>query len=313
MATRVFKPIYRNDQDGELGRLPNGGIINAGGVTGPTFTVGGKGLLFDDGTSTGGGSSVGGFTLQGAYNNSVAPATINLTSGKNFVLSALNSNKFIFDAATGSVTIDGDLTVLGESTVIEGTVSNLDQVNIRPPDNTTVGLTIQPSIGVVPTVNLLEIAAVYGGPLVFSIGPTGVTTVGELNVTGTINGTPAIDLISHLDAAPTPAKHAASQISVDETSLTNVNGSNVQAALESIDSQLNAIGAGNVSGVEFTQNAPAAVWPIVHGKNSTRVQVTVWDETNSAILPDAMTIVDVNTVYIVFTSPQAGRAVLMIF
>ena len=51
MTEEVKKPVIL-DEDGVFGQLEDGGIINAGGVKGPTFTVGGRGLLFDDGTST---------------------------------------------------------------------------------------------------------------------------------------------------------------------------------------------------------------------------------------------------------------------
>lgn len=309
---RIFKPIYLFDEDGELGRLPDNAIINAGGVAGPTFTVGGRGLLFDDGTSTNPTPGTG-FTLDIAYSNSTSPATINLVSGKDLVFDAVNSKKFIFDADTGAVIIEGDLTVLGASNVVEGTISNLDQVNIRPPLPTTVGLTLQPLAGVAPTVNLLEVAVAAGGPLVFSVGPTGVTTIKDVVVTGLFNGVAASEIAAHINSSTVPAKHSAAQISVDDSTFTNVEGADVQAAFASIDSKLVSIGTGNVAGFEYIQSAPSMVWAIAHGGGSTKVQVTVWDEANSMVLPDAMTIVDGNTVFITFGSPQAGRAILMLF
>lgn len=322
MTTRIFKPIYLFEEDGELGRLPDGGILNAGGVVGPTFTVGGRGLLFDDGTSTNPTPGTG-FTLDVAYSNSTTPATINLTPGKDIVFDAVNSKKFIFDADTGTVTIEGDLNVLGQSNVIEGTISNLDQVNIRPPLPTTVGFTLQPYVGITPTVNLFEVAAVAGGPLVFSIGPTGTTYITDLvagsvdatdvSITGTINGVDIDDITSHVNAAVTPSKHTAEQISVDDSTMVNISGADVQSAFESIDSQLVTLGTGNVTGFEYIQNTPSLVWAIAHGVGSVKVQATIWDETNSSVLPDAMTIVDGNTVFITFGSPQAGRAILMLF
>ena len=310
-SPQVLKPIFLSSE-GELTQLPDGSIVNIGGVAGPTFTVGGRALLFEDGTSTNPTPGTG-FTLDVAYTNSTSPATINLVSGKDLVFNALNSKKFIFDASTGTVTIEGDLNVLGESNVVEGTVSNLDQVNIQPPLPTTVGLTIQPMVGITPTVNLFEVSAVAGGPLVFSIGPTGTTTVTDLVIGGTINGVSAQDLIDHIDGATTPPKHTGDQVAVDDSAFVNISGANVQSVFESIDSQLNALAVGNVIGYEYVQNAPSMVWSIQHNSASTKVQATVWDETNTAILPDAMTIVDGNTVFITFGSPQAGRAILMIF
>ncbi len=233
--TRVFKPIYLDEALGELGRLPDNSIVNIGGTSSTTFTVGGRALLFEDGSSTGPSTGVG-FTLQVAYGTSLVPAQINTIAGKNIVFNATNNNKLVFNADTGAVTIDGLL-----------------------------------------------------------------------------NGVPVADLINHINASLSPAKHSAEQISFDDSGLTNVSGSNVQAALESIDSQLTTIGVGNVVGFEYIQVAPATVWTIVHNVGSTKVQATVWDETNAAILPDAITIIDGTTVYVVFASPQAGRAVLMLF
>ena len=68
MSAPIYKPVVHLDELGEQGRLPAGGIINAGGTEGPNFTVGGKAVIFSDGTSSDGsgpvivvGSSVSGF------------------------------------------------------------------------------------------------------------------------------------------------------------------------------------------------------------------------------------------------------------
>lgn len=312
MTTPVFKPIYLLDAEGELARLPDNAITNIGGVSGPTFTVGGRGLLFEDGTSTNPAPGSG-YTLDLAYAGSLNPATINLTADKNLVFKAVNSKQFVFDANTGTVTIEGDLNVLGASNVIEGTISNLDQVNIRPPLPTTVGLTLQPLAGVSPLANLLEVAATAGGPLVFSIGPTGTTTLTDLSITGTINGVDADALVDHINSATTPAKHTAQQVSVDPTNLVNVSGTNVQQVLESIDSKLVALNADNVTGYEYVRPVAGSVWTIAHNSGTTRVQLTVWDEENTYLLPDVIKVVDGNTVEIRFSTPQAGRAILMLF
>lgn len=54
----IYKPVVHIDELGEQGRLPAGGIINAGGVGGPNFTVGGKALIFADGTASDGSGPV---------------------------------------------------------------------------------------------------------------------------------------------------------------------------------------------------------------------------------------------------------------
>lgn len=50
--TIIYKPIGLIEALGEAARVPSTGILDFGGTAGPTFSVGGKGLLFDDGTST---------------------------------------------------------------------------------------------------------------------------------------------------------------------------------------------------------------------------------------------------------------------
>lgn len=109
----VFKVLYVNPGTGEHGRLPDLGLTNIGGTTGPTFFVGGKPLLFADGTATdGSNSALLANTLQGVYNMS-SPATVNFISGKDLQFTAVSGQYFNFNADTGKVTISGDLEVLG--------------------------------------------------------------------------------------------------------------------------------------------------------------------------------------------------------
>lgn len=241
MTTRSYKPIFRDDLLGELALVPDGGLLNIGGTSSPTFTVGGRALLFADGSSTAPDSGTG-TTLQAAYSNSTSPATIALTNGKDIIFSALGGAELVFSANTGAVRIDGDLTL-----------------------------------------------------------------------NGLINGVSLETLIDHINSLTSPAKHTAAQVSVDDTALTVVAGTTVQEVIESIDSQLVTLNVGNVVGFEYVQVAPATSWTVVHGSASTKVQVQVWDETNSMVLPDTVTIVDGDTVSITFSTPQAGRAILMAF
>jgi len=255
VTTPVLKPIYIISELGELGQLPDGSIINIGGTAGPTFTVGGRGLLFDDGTSTGGGAGGGAVvTLQSAYTNSGVPAQINTTSGKNIVFNALNQKKFIFNAETGLVIIEGDLNVLGDSNIIDDTVANLGQVNIRPPLPTTVALTIEPLVGVSLGVDLIQVKTTSTGPFVFRVDAAGVTHVTDLVSTGLINGVDLATLnasvVDHLNASNLPAKHTAAQISV--VPIVNLPGSSVQEVLNSIGTAILASGTGTVTSVGVT-------------------------------------------------------------
>jgi hypothetical protein len=310
----IFDLVYLDRELGELGRLPDGSIVNISGTPGPYFTVGGRPLMFADGTITGPGP--GGIVLQTVYDNSPT-AQINLSTGKDFIFRALNGNEIIIDAATGKLLVQGDLEVLGSSVVIEGVVQNTDQINVRMPNATTTGITVRPSAGVTPTVDVFQVAISDVGAPVFRIDSTGITHLTSLTVSGTINGIDIVALASavstHLGLSPTPPRHSAVQISADTTGLTQVTGDDVQEVIESIDTRLNLLTVGNVVGYEHVQTIPALVWTIAHGANSRRIQTTIWDEIDSSILPDAIVIIDNNTVEIAFNTPQAGRAVLMIF
>lgn len=310
-TVRIFKPVYVYNELGELAVVPDGGIINIGGTSNPTFTVGGRGLLFDDGTSTSGviPSPV---SLQAAYTNSGFPAQIDTVLNKDLVFNALNSNKFVFDASTGAVTIQGNLTVLGTSTVVEGTISNLDQVNINPPSSGTVGLVIAPVAGVTPSVNLVEIRTAAGGAPVFSVGPTGTTTVTNL-VAGTLNGTDVDDIIDHLNSDVLPAKHTGEQVSVDTSSFSTIRGENVQEALQDIDEKITSLVTNNVIGYQHVQASASATWTINHMKDSRRIQLTVWGPDDKTLIPDEVAITSSDTIVVKFGTALAGRAILMIF
>lgn len=121
MTVRVYKQVYVIPELGELGRTPDGAITNIGGTIYPTFTVGGKGLLFSDGSTTDGSPSLV-LSLQTAYNASGSPAVINLSTGKNLVFNA-GSNSISIDAATGTFTITGNL-------VVNGLINGIDLVTL---------------------------------------------------------------------------------------------------------------------------------------------------------------------------------------
>jgi hypothetical protein len=314
-TVRIFRPAYVIDELGELGRLPDGAITNIGGTDAPYFTVGGRALLFADGTATTPTPGVG-VNLQTTYANSLN-GNINLADGKNFILTSTSGKRFIVDGTTGLVTIDGDLNVLGASNVIEGSIQNTDSLTLAMPTSLTVGLSIAPQVGITPLANLVEVRTIFAGTPVFSITPGGLTHVNSLTVDGLINGINlgilAASVNTHLDGTLLPAKHSAAQVSANTAALVNVTGSNVQQVIESIDAKLSTFSAGGVQGVEYTQVGASIVWTIAHNKNSRRVQITVWDGTDQEILADTVSIVDANTVRIVFNTPATGRAILMVF
>jgi len=114
----IVKPIFVNSE-GRLQSSPADAQLNIGSIVSPVglgFTINGKGILLDDGSSTSGtGTSI---TLQSAYDLSVDSnnnASINLSTGKDFVIYDDNQSNLYFkiDSETGKVTITGDLEVFG--------------------------------------------------------------------------------------------------------------------------------------------------------------------------------------------------------
>jgi hypothetical protein len=310
------KQIVFYDASGELYRLADGDIVNIGGTGGPTFYVDGKPLLFADGTPTDGSSgSVISVSLQDSYDHSSAPAQINLSAGKNFVLNALNSKQLIFDAATGKVIITGDLEVMGDSTIIEGTVSNLDQLNIAPPNNLTTALNIEPRPGVMLGTDLVNIKLVNGGSSVFTIDQNGDTFLKNLTISGTLNGVNLNAFIAsvndHLTTSAT-AKHEAAEISVSGP-FTNIVGDDVEEALQSIDASLQAMGGGTVRTYAHVQASASLTWIVIHNQASLNPTVTVYDTTGEQVWPDEVQIIDPNVLNVTFVSPQAGKALILLF
>ena len=323
----VLKPIYLVPGLGEYAVLPDGAVINIGGVVGPNFTVDGKPLLFADGTATDG-STVSVLDLQTAYENSFE-ALINFTASKDFVLKAVNGKEWRFDADTGDVTIGGNLTILGSAATTINAAINSDRITLRPTAGTYVPFSIEPLGGVVPAVNLVDIKASQGGQSVFTVGPTGATyiqnlTVGQLSgvylvtqaevqalQTGLAAATAALG--AHTNLTDTAIKHTAEQVSVDTSALSVVTGDTVQEAIESIASTLTSVTMGQVRGYEHVQETPADTWTIEHAQNTKRIQVTVWDAADELLFADNIKLTDVNTVVVSFNTPITGRAVLMLF
>lgn len=317
-TTPILKPVYRVDALGELAVLPDGAIINIGGVVGPNFTVDGKPLLYADGTATDG-SPVGHIQidLQTVYTNSVGEAFVDFTSGKDLVFQATNGKQFRFDADTGLVTITGGLTVLGDTTTVITSPVDSDRVHIHPTSGNYVPFLIEPRAGVTPVENLAEVSVINGGEPVFSISAAGVTTIDSLIVNGTING---IDIevlqqqfLDHFNLDTPGIRHKADQISVDTTGLAPITGDTVQEAIESIAISLSNVSASNVRAYEHIQLLPATTWTILHSQNTRRIQITIWDNSDEVIFAEDIKIADVNTVTITYNSPVTGRAILMLF
>lgn len=319
------KPVIL-ESDGILGQLPNGAIINAGGTSNLTWTVNGKGLLFDDGTSSAGGGALnGGLTLQKVYDNSPSPAKIKLTTGKDFVIADDTDDGLYFkvDAETGKVTITGDLEVLGSSTVIDTVIQDSDHWLISPKSGTTTALKIEPDLGVVPVSDIVSIRRTFGTAPVFRIDANGnLIATQNLTVGGLINGINLSQLKLDIDAhfAGTAHRHLADDIDILPIA-TLPGATNVQAALEAINTKVDAGGGGgnpgggtgDVRGYEHIQSAASILWTVNHDKGSFRASTTIYDSNWEVILPESIKIIDNNTILISFLTPVAGRAMVLVF
>lgn len=320
-VTITNKPIVL-EADGVFSQLANGSIINAGGTSWPTWTVNGRGLLFDDGTSTApGGGSASAFDLQHAYNNSVngpaGEAKIKLTTGKDLLIADDSDDNIFFrvDSETGKVTISGDLEVLGSSTIIESSIQDSDHWLISPKSGTTTALKIEPDFGVTPLVDLVSVRRTWGAAPVFRITSGGNVLISTTLTTGPING---IDLnqfhdefIRHVTGSD--LRHMADQI--DIAPISGLTATNVQQALEEIKATSGGGGGGtgNVNGYEHVQSVAAQTWVVSHGGNTFRIQVTVYDADWEMLIPNSVKVVDNNTAIITFAAPISGRAMVLMF
>lgn len=325
----LIKKLVYIDTDGIQARTVSGDITNIGGTASNTFTVAGKGLLFDDGTSTSGLPTNGsiGFSLQNIYDHSLdsnGDASIKLTTGKDLVIYDDTDNNIFFkiDSTTGKVTITGDLTVLGSASIIESQTQAADHWAITPNSTNYIALSIEPDSGVTPVKDLINVKNIFGGTSVFRVDASGKTITknlqvnGNITISGTINGVDIIELnnevYEHL-TSPSFPKHHASQIEVAPSVSIAPNATNVQQVLEAFNSQILQFQQGNTIGVEFIQPTPQIVWTIVHGRNTKKIQWSLYNELDEWVLPDSFKIIDPNTVEFILGSAMAGRAILMTF
>lgn len=109
MNEKVLRLLYLNRDLGETGLLPDGSIVNIGGVSGNNFTVGGKGIVLADGTTTGpDGTNL--MSLQRVYDNS-PDGNLTLSSDKDLFIFGTTNTGLKVNGLTGAVDISSDLTV----------------------------------------------------------------------------------------------------------------------------------------------------------------------------------------------------------
>ena len=322
MPTR--KPIFL-DNDGIFAQLQDGDIINAGGTDHSTFTVDGKGLLFDDGTSTAGGGSP--ITLQKVYDQTPTPARIKLATGKDFVIADDTDDGVYFkvDAETGKVTITGDLEVIGGTVQIDTVIQDSDHWTISPRLPFTTALKIEPDNGVIPVSDLIIVRNVFGGSPVLRFTAAGhlilsndVSIDGNLVITGLIDDVDVsllkLNFESHLVSSP-GFRHAAADVDI-ATIPAIPSAITVQDALEEtndrLDNFINGLN-GFARGHEHTQDVAATVWTINHNFDTVRVVITIYDSAWFVVIPNSIQIINTNTVEVTFHQAMAGSAMLVVF
>lgn len=305
MPTQILKPIVLNS-DGLQQLLPDGAIINAGGTGSPTFTVGGKGLIFSDGTNTDG-SGVVALTLQSIYNASVSagsPAVILLKTGGDFIINDSTATEYFkIDATSGKVTITGDLEVHGASSIIDTVIQDSDHWLISPHSGSTVALRIEPDAGATPAVDLLQVVPLHG-----EAATVVITHDGTLIANGVVIKTLAAEVTAHLTKSSV-VKHAATEIAIDP--IAALQATTVQSALEELSAKE---AASNVTmrGHTFAPAAAQKVWAINHGLASTNVQYSIWAD-NHSIIADDVEIIDANNIVVSFGAPQLGKIIIVAF
>jgi hypothetical protein len=319
--TLVVKPIYVNLLDGRQYRTPDGAITNIGGTDQSTFTVGGRGLLFDDGSSTGGGTGNSSFSLQVAYNNSTSPsgaAPINMTPGKNLVIGNVSGTTtyFSINATTGDVTIPGNLLVQGQTYQVDSVIQNLDLLVISQAGSGVTPLEINPDAGVTPLVDLFIVRNSHNGAPVIRIDRNGALFATDATFSGLVNGynltTTLGNLVDHANPTGGGIKHMATNISVANTLSHAPNPTDLQDALQKLDAAITS-SSSSVMGYEHIQVTASMTWTVAHNHNTNRIQWSIYDASNRAIMPDDVLILNTNTVVVTFTEPVAGRAVLVMF
>ena len=186
-----FNPIYVN-ANGILQRVPTGGILNIGGVSGSSFTVNGKAVLLADGSTSDSTDATNAITLQSVYNNSQpvsGAAVLRLTAGKDLVfVNPQNTVQILSIDDFGKVTINGEEFSVNSSIIkLVGTYQEADHWNIVSNDGIKTSLKIEPKSGVAYSTNVVTIKSTNGGAVDLSINKDGDTYIRKLTV-GTLNG-----------------------------------------------------------------------------------------------------------------------------
>ena len=72
-------------------------------------------------------------------------------------------------------------------------------------------------------------------------------------------------------------------------------------------------GGSGADGFLHTQSVPSQAWVIVHGQATELLLAQVYTTAGDQIIPDEISIVDINTVEVTLSTPQTGRAHIVFF
>ena len=212
----VYVPLYV-DTTGQYGRIPSSALLDIAGIYSPNFTVGGKPIMFADGTSSDGSSQL---DFQAVYFHTRAvngAARISLQAGKDFAICDAEGNSYIeVDAETGKITIHGEMAVVSAIAKFEGAYQEFNHLNVLSTDGSRTALLIEPKPGVQFLTNPVQIKSSSEGPIDFSINPQGQTYIRDLIVdsidANLIDGVDFGAISSHLSPDAFPFKHFGSEI-----------------------------------------------------------------------------------------------------
>ena len=212
----VYVPLFV-DTTGQYGRIPSSALLDIAGIYSPNFTVGGKPIMFADGTASDGSSQL---DFQAVYFHSRAvngAARISLQPGKDFAICDAEGNSYIeVDAETGKITIHGEMAVVSAIAKFEGAYQEFNHLNVLSTDGSRTALLIEPKPGVQFLTNPVQIKSSAEGPIDFSINPQGQTYIRDLIVdsidANLIDGIDFNSLSSHLSDIDSRYKHFASEI-----------------------------------------------------------------------------------------------------
>jgi hypothetical protein len=337
-----IKPLYLSNGLMRQAKAGDTLLIDIGSFN--SLIVNGKGVILEDGTLSDDGTQATIINLQTAYNNTnvSGDAQINLANGKDFKLinNAL-SQYLIFESDTGTLRISGDLEVAGTTTIVDSVVTNYDQLSITPSIPGITAFLIEPDVGVTPALPLMRVKILNSGPDVFTINADGsvsltnVTVGGNITISGSINN---IDIDSlrttlnnHINVSAN--KHIASEINLNPSSFSVTGITNVQTAIQSLDTriisnttsinsqgvrittlenEIVAIQSSTTTGFQHVQAVDQTIWVITHNKNNKKAIVQIYNESDELIHPNSINITE-NVITVTFTVAVHGVANVMFF